>query len=57
MAMGGPPSRSEGKGAAPQRASVEPSEVTRYEEYDAKHGAKYIDPAADAAMDDDDWGT
>ena len=44
--------------AKAQRASVEPGEVARYEAYDAKHGAKYIDPSAEAALDDDDdWGT
>ena len=34
-----------------QKPSVASSEVTRYEEYDLKHGAKYIDPNAS----DDDW--
>ena len=42
--------------AKAQRASVEPGEVTRYEEYDAKHGAKYIDTTADE-IDAEGWGT
>lgn len=42
--------------AKAQRASVEPGEVTRYEEYDAKHGAKYIDTSAED-IDADEWGT
>ena len=41
--------------AKAQRASVEPAEVIRYEEYDSKHGARYVDVDA-AAMDmDEDW--
>ena len=47
--------------ARAQRASVERSEVARYEAYDALHGAKYVDPAAvggGADGDDDDgWDT
>lgn len=42
--------------ARAQRASVEPSEIRRYEEYDAKHGARYVDHSAEAAlMEEDDW--
>ena len=35
---------------------MEASEVGRYEEYDAKHGARYVqmDPA-DEPMEEDDW--
>ena len=40
--------------AQAQRASTEPSEIVRYEEYNAKHGAKIIDDAMDSA-DDDLW--
>lgn len=43
--------------AKAQRASVEAAEVSRYEEYDAKHGAKYIDPSVEDAIDANDWGT
>ncbi|KAL3148591.1 hypothetical protein ABBQ38_014021 [Trebouxia sp. C0009 RCD-2024] len=39
--------------AKAQRASVEPAEVVRYEEYDSRHGARYVD--ADAADMDEDW--
>ena len=42
--------------ARAQRASVEASEVLRYEEYDRRHGARYVAPGGDAsAMDEDDW--
>ncbi|KAK9838347.1 hypothetical protein WJX81_006435 [Elliptochloris bilobata] len=42
--------------ARAQRASVEPSEVVRYEEYDRRHGARYVAPGSDAAaMDEDNW--
>ena len=42
--------------ARAQRASVEASEVVRYEEYDRRHGARYVAPGSDAsAMDEDDW--
>jgi hypothetical protein len=41
--------------ARAQRASVEPSEIVRYEQYDAKHGARYVSHAAQAPMDEDDW--
>jgi len=47
--------------AKAQRASVERSEVTRYEAYNALHGAKYVDPMAVGGGgdedDDDGWGT
>lgn len=42
--------------ARAQRASVEPAEVARYEEYDRRHGARYLAPGGDAAaMDEEDW--
>lgn len=42
--------------ARAQKASVEPSEIIRYEQYDAKHGARYIDVVGGNAMDvDEDW--
>ena len=42
--------------ARAQRASVEASEVLRYEEYDLRHGARYVASGGDAsAMDEDDW--
>lgn len=41
--------------ARAQRASVEPAEITRYEEYNAKHGARYAKPGEEAAMQEDDW--
>jgi AAA+ superfamily predicted ATPase len=41
--------------AQAQRASTEPSEIVRYEEYNDKHGAKIIDDAMDSAADDDLW--
>ena len=42
--------------ARAQRASVEPSEIVRYEQYDAKHGARYVaHDASQAPMDEDDW--
>lgn len=41
--------------AKAQRASVEPAEVVRYEEYDSRHGARYVDADADAAEMDEDW--
>ncbi len=44
------------KAARAQRASVQPSEVQRYERYNDLHGAKYVPPNADdGAMDEDDW--
>ena len=43
--------------AKAQRASVEAAEVFRYEVYNAKHGAKYIDPSDEDAIDTNDWGT
>ena len=46
--------------AKAQRASVERSEVVRYETYNALHGAKYVDAAAAGSggdEDDDGWGT
>lgn len=42
--------------ARAQRASVEASEIVRYEDYDARHGARYVDQGSEAAMmDEDDW--
>lgn len=41
--------------AKAQRASVEPAEVVRYEEYDSRHGARYVDADAAAVDMDDDW--
>ncbi|KAK9817994.1 hypothetical protein WJX72_005483 [[Myrmecia] bisecta] len=42
--------------AKAQRASVEPAEVARYIEYDAKHGARYVAAGSTAeTMDEDDW--
>ena len=43
--------------AKAQRASVEAAEVFRYEEYNTKHGAKYIDPSDEDAIDTNAWGT
>ncbi|KAK9788153.1 hypothetical protein WJX73_010857 [Symbiochloris irregularis] len=40
--------------ARAQRASVEPAEVVRYEDYDRKHGAQYASDVM-AAMDEEDW--
>jgi len=37
-----------------QKASVTTEEVHRYLEYDARHGAKYIE-AQNGDMDEDDW--
>ncbi|DBA92638.1 hypothetical protein WJX77_003832 [Trebouxia sp. C0004] len=41
--------------AKAQRASVEPAEVVRYEEYDSRHGARYVDADAAAADMDEEW--
>ena len=41
--------------AKAQRASVEPAEVVRYEEYDSRHGARYVDADAAAVDMDEDW--
>jgi hypothetical protein len=41
--------------AKAQRASVEPAEVVRYEEYDSRHGARYVDANAAAADMDEEW--
>lgn len=44
--------------AKAQRASVTPAEIQRYEEYNARHGAQYVQGTADGAIDgddDDDW--
>ena len=38
-----------------QRASVEPAEIVRYEQYHRKHGALYIDQDIQNAMEEDDW--
>lgn len=44
--------------AKAQRASTEPSEIVRYEEYNAKHGAKIVQDSNDEGrgMDEDDDG-
>lgn len=35
---------------------MEPSEIKRYEEYDARHGAHYAQHDADAVtMEEDEW--
>ena len=41
--------------ARAQRASVEPSEIQRYEDYDARHGARYADQSVGDSMEEDDW--
>jgi hypothetical protein len=56
--------------ARAQRASVTPDEITRYEAYNARHGAQYVavracggrggagggaDAGEDDAEDEDDW--
>ncbi len=42
--------------ARAQRASVEACEIVRYEEYDAKHGACYVEPGGEGVvMDEEDW--
>lgn len=41
--------------AKAQRASVEPAEVVRYEEYDSRHGARYVDADAAAVDMDEEW--
>ena len=42
--------------AKAQRASTEPSEILRYEEYNEKHGAKIVqDTLQNDEMDDDGW--
>ena len=41
--------------AKAQRASVEPAEIVRYEEYDSKHGARYVRAEATAEEMEDDW--
>lgn len=38
-----------------QKASVTTEEVHRYLEYDARHGAKYIEAHQNGDMDEDDW--
>ncbi len=41
-----------------QRASTEPSEIVRYEDYNDKHGAKIVEDGEDGAMDEavsDGW--
>lgn len=44
-------------GSQAQRASVTPAEIARYEEYNERHGAKYVPLGTDdqTAMDEDDW--
>eukprot|EP00884_Botryococcus_braunii_P018707 jgi/Botrbrau1/551/Bobra.0010s0026.1 len=42
--------------AKAQRASVEPGEIARYEQYNLRHGARYIAPGSrEDNMDEDDW--
>jgi hypothetical protein len=42
--------------AKAQKASVTPGEVLRYEEYNGRHGARYLEPgAAGGELDEDDW--
>jgi hypothetical protein len=45
--------------AKAQRASVTPTEIQRYQEYNARHGAQYVqgtaDGAADGEEDEEDW--
>ena len=42
--------------ARAQRASVEPSEIVRYAEYNAKHGARYAQKSKDEGEEDEeDW--
>lgn len=42
--------------ARAQRASVEVSEIKRYENYDARHGARYADQAVGGdSMEEDEW--
>ena len=41
--------------AKAQRASVEPAEVLRYEVYDSRHGARYVDADTAAVDMDEDW--
>ena len=38
-----------------QRSSVEPAEILRYEEYQKRHGAFYINQDIQNAMEEDDW--
>lgn len=38
-----------------QKASVEAAEVVRYEAYDSRHGARYVDAEAANAEAEDDW--
>jgi hypothetical protein len=45
--------------AKAQRASVTPADILRYEEYNERHGAKYVKGREDGTLegddDDDDW--
>ena len=41
--------------ARAQRASVQLSEIQRYEDYDARHGARYADQSVGDSMEEDDW--
>jgi Vps4 C terminal oligomerisation domain len=42
--------------ARAQKASVTPGDLTRYEAYNALHGARYVDPSEAQAMDgEEDW--
>ena len=41
--------------ARAQRASVEPAEIVRYEEYNSRHGAQYAQRQDECADDEDDW--
>ncbi len=42
--------------AKAQKASVTPGEVARYEQYNGRHGARYLEPGAAAGdLDEEDW--
>ena len=41
--------------ARAQRASVEPAEILRYEQYNERHGAKYVGPEDQNEAALDDW--
>lgn len=43
--------------AKAQRASVTPEEIARYEEYNERHGAKYVlgGQASGGGSEDDEW--
>ena len=41
--------------AKAQKASVEPAEVLRYEDYNSRHGARYAQSNSAAQDMDEDW--